>query len=157
MLLRWTFIYHQRLKVWVKSVFSMYLFLFFKPHRTFPPLCRDFLHLNAFSLLSTFYFLHLGLSPVPRFSFSQMCLQLQNTPCPCPIAVCSAPLIRWIIACSHFTWKQYFLPSNLISLLEPNWVTGSKIIPEDNSTEVNTVDLTLCFPHISRMIFKISA
>lgn len=76
-----------------------------------------------------------------------VCLLLQVMPCLCPF-------IRWVDSLHPFQLKMV-LCSNPISypLLESNWVRRSKIIPQDNSTEVNTVNLTLCFPCVSKTIF----
>ena len=91
-------------EVWVKPNLVFYAVFFFNYRcRTFQPLSRNFPGPNAFSILSTFYLLHLGLSLVPRFSLPWVCLLLQNILYPCPFPVRPALFIRWIIAWNHFT------------------------------------------------------
>lgn len=136
MLVRWIFFYHWHLKFQITEVEFLNPYIFYESrksldlsnfftcngcelnqicfstdffndrHRTFHPLYRNSLSLNAFSFLSASYFLHLGLSFVPTFSIPWLCLLLQNIPYPCPFPVHPALFLRWIIACNHFTQKQ---------------------------------------------------
>lgn len=55
-----------------------------------------------------------------------------------------APSIGWEAAACRFP-EATLSPARSLTLLQSNGDAGSKITPEDDSAEVNTVDLTLAF------------